>query len=49
MHGDGGRVVEGVEHVHSEGVPADLRVLLRHPDLSAHTRVASMEPEGEEV
>lgn len=49
VHGDGGRVVEGVEHIHSEWVPVDLRILLRHPDLSAHTRVTSMEPEEEEV
>lgn len=48
VHGDGGRVVEGVEHVHSERVPVDLRMLLRHPDLAAHTRVASLEPEEEE-
>lgn len=49
MHGDGGRVVEGVEHLRSKWVPVDLRILLRHPDLSTHTLVTSLEPAEEKT
>lgn len=49
MHGDGGRVVEGAEHLHGEWVPVDLGILLRHPDVLTHTLVASMEPEEEKM
>lgn len=49
VHGDGGRVVEGAEHLHGEWVPVDLGILLRHPHVLTHTLVASMEPEEEKM